>query len=192
MIILFLVSLFFCILVHELAHLIVAKSVGCPVLVFSIGFGKPIYSFEWKETRYNISPLLLGGYCKLKGETDTSNEKDDFINLPYGKKFLIAMAGVTVNVLIGIVAMLIGKSLHNYYLIYAGYLSFILGIGNALPLAPCLDGGYVVYLPLFIKIWGDKKGLEIFSKACAISFKILMVLNILCIPLLIHLILRRG
>jgi membrane-associated protease RseP (regulator of RpoE activity) len=191
MIILFLGSLFFCILIHELAHLIVAKSVGCGVEVFSIGFGKPIYSFEWKGTRYNFSLFLLGGYCKLHDELTTSNDPTAFINLPYLKKFLIAMAGVTINVVIGTIAILLGKSLLNPILWYFGYLSIILGIGNALPLAPCLDGGYVVYLPLFIKIWGDKKGLEIFSKSCAISFKILMILNILCIPLLIHLILRR-
>jgi membrane-associated protease RseP (regulator of RpoE activity) len=95
------------------------------------------------------------------------------------------------NILSGILALYLGKKIYNFNIIYFGILSIALGISNLLPLAPCLDGGYLVYLPLAVKIWGKEKGYIYFSTACRISFIILMTLNILCLPYLFHLI-RKG
>jgi hypothetical protein len=37
-----------------------------------------------------------------------------------------------------------------------------------------------------LKIWGKVKGMKIFDKSVQISFNILMVLNIICVPFLIY------
>jgi membrane-associated protease RseP (regulator of RpoE activity) len=187
MILLFLISLIICIFCHEFAHLITAKKCGCGVLVFSIGFGKPIYSFEWKKTRYNFTPFLLGGYCKLEGELDgKSNSPIAFTNLSYRKKLMIALAGVTTNMLMGSMIFLIGRFIHCYTLTYFGYLSFLLGLTNAIPF-PALDGSYPILVWLE-KFYGKEKGYKLMGIVCKWGFIILMILNILCIPYLIHLI----
>lgn len=184
MIVLFLVSLIVCIVLHELSHLIVANLVGCGVEVISLGFWKPIFSFEYKKIRINITPILLGGYVKLKDELALSDAKDSFSNLPYLKKLAIALAGCTTNIISGIICLFIGKVTLNPHLWYFGYLSIVLGITNLLPI-PCLDGGYPIYLPLCIKLYGKEKGIEKFAIINRIAFIILIALNIACIPLIL-------
>lgn len=189
--ILFLESLLISILLHELSHLIVAKKCGCKVDIFSIGFWKPFYRKEYKGTIYQITPLLFGGYCKLHDELTLSNDKDSFSNLPYLKKFYIAIAGCAMNILSGLIALFLGIKFMNYLLWYFGYLSIALGITNLLPI-PALDGGYIIYLPICLRIWGKEKGFKIFAKINRISFIILMALNVACIPWLIYLIRHGG
>ena len=178
------------IILHELSHFIVAKLCECNVSVVSIGFGKPLYSFEWKETRYNITPWLLGGYCKLGGELESSPHLNDFCNLSYSKKISIALAGITTNIIIGLISLFLGKVFLNFYLFYFGYLSVGIGIMNGIPFIPCLDGGYVFYIPILTKIYGKEKGFKIFAKINKISFKFLMALNIACIPYVIYMLLK--
>ena len=187
----FLISLIIIIGIHELAHLIAAKLCKCGVDTYSIGFGKPIIKKMFRGTEYRLSWLLLGGYCKLKGELIESQDKNAFVNLSYGRKFIIAIAGCAINMIAGILCYFVGLHLHSYYLYYFGYLSFMLGATNWFIPVPCLDGGYVFWYPILTKIYGQKKGIEKFAKAVNISFKIVMVLNILCLPYLIILI-RQG
>lgn len=188
--ILFLICLLIVITTHELAHLVIAKKCGCGVETYSIGFGRPIFKKKIGSTNYQIGWLLFGGYCKLHGELEATTEKNAFINLPYRKKLAIAIAGCAINIILGGLSFYLGIKIPNYYLYYFGILSIALGVTNLLPIAPCLDGGYIVYFPLFIKLFGQKKGLIIFARGVQISFIIIMILNILCIPLLIKLILQ--
>ncbi|NQX83799.1 MAG: site-2 protease family protein [Mycoplasmataceae bacterium] len=51
--------------VHELGHFIFAKISGVYVAEFSVGFGPKIISIKYKETRYSIRMLPLGGYVSL-------------------------------------------------------------------------------------------------------------------------------
>lgn len=69
-IIAFLVLLGVIITIHEFGHFAVAKLSGVKVLVFSIGFGRPLFSWYWGETKYQISMLPLGGYVKMMGMAD--------------------------------------------------------------------------------------------------------------------------
>ncbi|MGZ3725311.1 MAG: RIP metalloprotease RseP [Pseudobdellovibrio sp.] len=54
--------------VHEFGHFIVARMCGVRVEVFSLGFGKKIFSYKYGDTLYTISILPLGGYVKMFGE----------------------------------------------------------------------------------------------------------------------------
>ncbi len=170
---------------HELGHLIIAKLCKCKVEVFSIGFGKKIIGKQLGNTYYQIAWLPLGGYNKLKDETKLSNDPFTFTNLKYRYKFLIAVAGCFINILTGLVTILISSYLHIKALYIFGFISLSLGIGNLLPIAQCIDGGYIVYMPIYLKVLGKEKGIKKFNQHCKVSFKILMLLNIASIIYLI-------
>lgn len=190
MIITFLISLIIIIFCHEISHLIVAKKVGVGVDIFSIGFGRPFYRKEYKGTIYQITPFLFGGYCKLRDELTPSSDKEAFPNQPYHKKVFIALAGVTMNMLMGLIIFLIGKFVHCHVLVYFGFLSFILGATNAIPF-PALDGSYPILVWLE-KFMGKEKGYKTMALICRIGFIILMALQIICIPYIIYIVKNGG
>ena len=187
--IIFLISLIIVIITHEAAHLIIAKKCKCGVEKYSIGFGKPIlFSKKIKNTIYQITPWVFGGYCQLQGELASTNNKNDFVNLPYRKKLAIVIAGCAVNIILGLLIGFLGFIYKNYNLYYFGTISFTLGITNWIIPIPCLDGGYALWYPVLTRIFGKERGTKIFAKAVHISFVLVMIANIACIPLLIKLI----
>jgi regulator of sigma E protease len=96
---------------HELGHFLVAKWMGLPVEVFSLGFpagfkGDHISLFKWQETDVRLSILPLGGYVKLVGYNPEEPEADDpngFLHQPTWKKLAFFAGGITANVLITVV-----------------------------------------------------------------------------------------
>ncbi|MWV61655.1 RIP metalloprotease RseP [Helicobacter saguini] len=69
-------ALSFIIFFHELGHFLAARIFGVKVLIFSLGFGKKIFSFDFKGTEYRLSFIPLGGYVKLKGEIENSKDSN--------------------------------------------------------------------------------------------------------------------
>ena len=69
-IILGLIGLGVVVLVHELGHFLAARFVGISVEAFSIGWGNPILKKKIGEVEYRLGMFPVGGYCKMKGETD--------------------------------------------------------------------------------------------------------------------------
>ena len=181
---LLIVSLIFCVITHELAHLLVAKLVKCKVEIFSIGFGKVLFSFIYKGTKYQIALIPLGGYCKLSGDSKYSRSKYAFLNLRYIHKSLIVIAGCVINILIGITAICIGWHLKNFNIYYFGGINAILGLSNMLPI-PCLDGSYLIFPIIYEKLYGKKKGYEKLEKLNKFWMIILIALNLACIPYII-------
>jgi len=179
----FFVSLIITIIMHELAHLISAKLVGCKVKVFSVGFGKELFSIKYKGTKYRIGLIPLGGYNQLEHELDYCRNKNILPNLSYSKKLLVILSGCFINILTGIISYLCGMALGNYNLIYFGIFTALLGATNLLPF-PSLDGSYP-FLFLIEKIIPKKYSLQLIRNLVSWGFKFLMLLNILCIPILI-------
>src|SRR4029077_10946134 len=98
------------ILVHEFGHYAVAKLCGVRVHVFSIGFGKRLWGFRRGDTDYRISALPLGGYVKMAGENpleERTGAVDEFMSHPRWQRFVIAIAGPAMNILLAI-ALLTG------------------------------------------------------------------------------------
>jgi len=127
---------------HEGAHLLVARLVGCHVEVFSIGFGNCIlWQKTHKGTVYQLTPILLGGHCDLYKELEASDEPQAFTHLPYSRKVLISIAGVLTNILVGVVSFILGTYFQNYNFWIFGIVSLVLGLSNTLPIPP-LDGSY--------------------------------------------------
>lgn len=93
----------FMILIHEFGHYAAAKYFGVRVEVFSIGFGKRLIGFRKGETDYRISALPLGGYVKMSGENpmdSRTNDPGEFLNHPRWQRFIVAIAGPAMNVLL--------------------------------------------------------------------------------------------
>jgi regulator of sigma E protease len=104
------------ILVHEFGHYAAAKYFRVRVDVFSIGFGKRLVGFRRGETDYRISALPLGGYVKMAGENpleSRSGSPDEFMSHPRWQRFVIALAGPAMNILLAI-ALLTGVFMVHY------------------------------------------------------------------------------
>ena len=104
------------IVVHELGHFAAAKWFGVRVDVFSIGFGKRLTGFRRGGTDYRISALPLGGYVKMAGENpleSRSGAPDEFMSHPRWQRFVIAIAGPAMNILLAI-AVLTGVFMVHY------------------------------------------------------------------------------
>ena len=104
--------------VHELGHYAVAKWCGVRVEVFSLGFGKRIFGFRHGDTDYRLSLLPIGGYVKMAGENpleDQTGEPGEFMSHPRWQRFLIAIAGPAMNIILA-VAVLTGVFMvrHEY------------------------------------------------------------------------------
>ncbi len=104
------------ILVHEFGHYAAAKLCGVRVDVFSIGFGKRLVGFRRGDTDYRISALPLGGYVKMAGENPLESRTgapDEFMSHPRWQRFIIAIAGPAMNILLAI-GLLTGVYMVHY------------------------------------------------------------------------------
>jgi regulator of sigma E protease len=109
------------VLIHEFGHFIVAKALGIEVEVFSIGWGKRIWGFEKNGTDYRLSIFPIGGFVRMKGETQyreaiqrgdktIEGEPGSFFYAAPWKRILVALAGPAINLffaflVFGIIAM---------------------------------------------------------------------------------------
>jgi len=111
----------FMILIHEFGHYAVAKWLGVRVEVFSIGFGKRLLGFRKGETDYRIAAIPLGGYVKMSGENPMDERTDDpreFLNHPRWHRFLIAIAGPAMNILLAVFLLTVVYMVHYEYPVY--------------------------------------------------------------------------
>ena len=102
------VILGFMILIHEFGHYAVAKLLGVRVEQFAIGFGKRLVGFRKGETDYRINAIPLGGYVKMSGENpmdERTGDPREFMSHSRWHRFLIAIAGPCMNILLAIVLL---------------------------------------------------------------------------------------
>jgi len=108
----------FMILIHEFGHYAVAKWLGVRVEQFAIGFGKRLIGFRRGETDYRINAIPLGGYVKMSGENPMDQRTDDpreFLNHPRWHRFLVAIAGPAMNIMLAIVLLTTVYMVHYEY-----------------------------------------------------------------------------
>lgn len=97
------------VLVHEFGHFIVAKKSGLTVEEFGFGFPPRIFSWKINETLYSINLLPFGGFVKILGENgDETDNTKSFSSKPVGIRSLVAIAGVTMNFVLGALLLMIG------------------------------------------------------------------------------------
>lgn len=72
----------FLIFIHELGHFTVAKLSKIKVNEFSLGMGPAVFKKQGKETLYSLRLLPIGGYVKMEGEDENSEDPDSFSENP--------------------------------------------------------------------------------------------------------------
>ena len=104
----FLVTLGILIAVHEYGHYRVAVACGIKVLKFSIGFGKPIFTWrlKGKPTEFAIGMLPLGGYVKMLDEreapVDAAERHLAFNTQPLRSRAAVVAAGPAANLILAV------------------------------------------------------------------------------------------
>ena len=89
---------------HELGHFTAARFFGVQVDVFSIGFGKKLWTKKIGKTEWSLSAIPLGGYVKMKGQDDSDPSNISYDNDSYNTKkpwqrIIILLAGPFANFL---------------------------------------------------------------------------------------------
>jgi regulator of sigma E protease len=110
------VVLGFMILIHEFGHFAVAKWLGVRVEQFAIGFGKRLFGYRKGDTDYRVNVLPLGGYVKMSGENpmdERTGDPAEFLSHSRWHRFLIAIAGPAMNILLAI-SLLTGVYMVHY------------------------------------------------------------------------------
>lgn len=92
------------IIVHELGHLITAKHFGVYCSEFSIGMGPTLYKHQFKETKFSIRLLPIGGFVAMAGEEGVENENIPFERTIKGIKVwqqvVVMAAGAVMNIIL--------------------------------------------------------------------------------------------
>ena len=110
-IITFIIILGLLIFVHEFGHFIVAKLAKVKVEEFAFGFPPMLFSIKRGETRYSLNAIPLGGYVKLFGEEEDTDQQGSFHSKSVFSRAGIVIAGIFMNFVLAIVLMTIGFSI---------------------------------------------------------------------------------
>ncbi|MEM8500475.1 MAG: RIP metalloprotease RseP [Pseudomonadota bacterium] len=105
---------------HEYGHFWAARRMGIKVLRFSIGFGKPFYTWHDSQgTEFVITPFPLGGYVKMLDQRDCNLaefaeqadcsmadiEAEEFTAKSVWARIFVVAAGPVANLLLAILVL---------------------------------------------------------------------------------------
>ena len=101
---------------HELGHFLAARLVKIDVEAFSIGWGNPILKKKIGSVEYRLGAFPVGGYCKMKGETDYNEawentnkgikpEEGSYLAASPAARILVAVGGPLFNLLFAIILL---------------------------------------------------------------------------------------
>jgi len=102
--------------IHELGHFLAARLTKIDVEAFSIGWGKPILKKKIGSVEYRLGMFPIGGYCKMKGETDykevwenikngISPEKGSFLAASPPARILVSFGGPFFNLIFAVILL---------------------------------------------------------------------------------------
>ncbi len=100
----------FIIFIHELGHFLTAKRAGIDIAVFSLGFGKKLFSWNRGGTEYRISLIPLGGYVLPAIQNEA-----DFFAIPIKKRVFFTLGGPAVNIICaGLFLAVLNTMMHGF------------------------------------------------------------------------------
>lgn len=91
------------IFIHEWGHYWMARRVGMKVDTFSIGFGRPIYSWEFQGVKWQLGWFLFGGYVKIAAMDPSQYDPNGFYAKRPWDRIKVAFAGPLFNLLLALV-----------------------------------------------------------------------------------------
>lgn len=99
----------FLIFIHEFGHYIFARIFKVTITEFSLGMGPKLLWYDSKKTgiRYCISAIPFGGYVAMVGEDGESDDPNAFNRKPAWQRLIVTVAGATVNIIAGVLAIVI-------------------------------------------------------------------------------------
>jgi len=120
--------------IHEFGHYAAAKLFGVRVEVFSLGFGKRLFGFRRGDTDYRVSALPLGGYVKMSGENPmeaSTGDPGEFMAHPRWQRFIIAIAGPAMNILLSVVALTVVFTVHYEHAFFLDQPAVIMAVTDS-------------------------------------------------------------
>lgn len=102
--------------IHELGHLIAAKSFNVYCHEFSFGMGPKLFGKKYKETQYNVRMFPIGGFVAMAGEADANFDQEEIPiertikGISKWKQVIVMLAGVFSNFVLAL-ALFIGLNL---------------------------------------------------------------------------------
>ena len=107
----FIITIGVLVAIHEYGHFWVARKLGVKVLRYSVGFGKPLYTYISKDEdkiEYVLAAIPFGGYVKMLDEREGDVPKEQlhraFNRQPVWKRIAIVLAGPMANFIFAILA----------------------------------------------------------------------------------------
>jgi regulator of sigma E protease len=91
----FLLSLL--VLVHELGHLLAARSAGIPVAAFSVGMGPKLWSRRFRGTEYSLRALPFGGFVLAGVESF-----EEMQAIPLARRLVFFLGGPAANLILAL------------------------------------------------------------------------------------------
>ena len=95
------------VLVHEFGHFAVAKLNGIYVEEFSIGMGPKLISWGKGETLYSVRAFPIGGFVKMVGEDEASDNERAFCNKSVLSRMAVTFAGPAMNFIFAIIFFMV-------------------------------------------------------------------------------------
>jgi len=136
--------------VHEVGHVIAARTFGLQVLSVRVGIGREIFSHtDGLGTRWTLGLLPLVGQCSFLEWAPAHARLPGLLNLSPLNRSIIYAAGPAANLATGFLLLFfLGRSnsfnfdltaMQEFMLVIGGF-SLLLGLFNLVPI-PSLDGG---------------------------------------------------
>ncbi len=106
-VIIFIIIFSVLILVHEWGHFITAIKSGVKVEEFGLGFGKKLWKKKIKGVEYSLGAVPFGGYVKMLGEEEKSDDPRSFEQATLFKRMAISLAGIFMNLVFTILSFIV-------------------------------------------------------------------------------------
>lgn len=92
---------------HELGHFLIARKNNVTVHEFSLGMGPKIITRQGKKTLYALRVFPIGGYVRMEGEDEESDQEGSFSRKRPLQRLAIITAGPIMNFLLSIVLFIV-------------------------------------------------------------------------------------
>lgn len=90
------------VVIHEWGHFFAAKKSGVYVQEFGLGLGKKLFGKKIGETEFTLNAVPFGGFVKMLGEEESSDDPRSFSRAVLWKRMWITLNGIFMNLIFSI------------------------------------------------------------------------------------------